>query len=666
MTKDIETFHAWVSEAMEAHIGWQRDSWEDYEFRDGVHWRQEDANKLLEKGINPLTINRVFPVLNLIYGNYIRNQKDIIAKGRTKHDHELAQVASEGIQMVVDQNDGTAIQREAFQDSLVTGLGCVYTGFNSDPRRERVFLKQIPWYNVWWDKFSDPWLNTNNCRYVFTADWKDVEDVKMFFPEKSKEIDDAVAELSATTSHLSDDFFDDIGTHVETFKSFLAAGTWSAPERQRVRPIEMWYTNIEPTWFAIMPDDRVFELDDYDISDQFNIIQSSREVVHAQVKKMRVATFLGRLILQDVPSPFPHAKYPFTPFIGYLDRYGRPFGIPRQIKEQNMEVNKRRTMGLALLNSRRTFVEKGAVEDPNRTAEELARIDSFVEVNKGKMDGIQVNDLTDLAQAQISFMQQSEGEIQEIVGANDESLGYNTPPQSGVSLEKKRQFSSTVTLSLMENAFRSQKILGEKILSLIQSSWTEEKVLRVIDRLSGVEKFVEINKRIQTEAGTIEIQNDLTQARFDLVVTTKEITDTMRDKNLDLLFSAINKAPPEAVAPLLNVAFEISDIPEKERILAKIRMATGLPDDMEDLSTDERKQLMEERKNQQQAEAERQSANEQMQTEADRRKTEAEIAKLNAQAEAEALKANAEKQKVDQEAYFESQKLVNELLGEGV
>jgi len=663
----IDTFLAWAYEAMQMHYSWHKDSWEDFEFRDGTQWKDEDVQKLLDKGINPLTINRIFPVLNLIFGNYIRNQKDIVAKGRTKHDNELAQVASEGIQLVIDQNGGTAIQREAFQNAITTGFGCVYTGFNNDPRKENILLRQIPWYAVRWDPYADPWFNTNNCRYVFLAEWKDIENVKMFFPDKAKEIDETCNEISegpAAETYLPGGEIDDVGTLIENYKKLISSGDWVNKERKRVRPIEMWYTSIEPTWFAIMPDDRVFELDNYSINEQYNIVIASRELIKAHVKKMHVATFLGKLLLQDVPTPFPHSEYPFTSFVGYLDRYNFPYGVPRQVKEQNMEVNKRRSMALALMNSRRTITEEGAAEDLNAVHREVNHLDGFVVMKKGKGDSINIHELSDLAAPQVEMMRQSEQEIQEIVGANDESLGYNTPAQSGVSLEKKRQFSSTVTLSLMENAYRSQKLLGEKVLSLIQNSWTEEKVLRVIDRLSGVEKFIEINQKVQTETGAIEVKNDITQARFDLVVATKEITDTMRDKNLDLLFSAINKAPPEAVAPLLNVAFEISDIPEKERILDKIRAATGMPEEEEDLTAEQRKQKLQEAKMQQEAEQQKAAAAEDMKQEVDRRKDEATIEKLKAEGEAKLLEAQAQNRKVEQDGFYRSQEFVSKLFEE--
>lgn len=655
---DTKTLVSWVHEAMLGHSGWRQDAWEDAEFKDGIHWTQADYERLVEKGINPITINRIFPILNLVNGNFIRNQKDIIAKGRTKQDHELSQVMSEILAYVVDQNKGIQLQRSAFDSEITVGYGCLYVGFNADPRREKIWLKEYDWYNIWWDPYGSPWMLTDNCRYVFTAEWKNLDDLIMLFPEKKKDIEE---QFKAMEDTLSAPIYD-IATEIENFRETLASSSWVNTERRRVRPVEIWYTTVEPTWFAIMPDGMVFELDKYSIEEQVQIARAAQELQKTHVKKMNVATLLGELELQNISTPFPHDEFPFVPYVGYLDRYKFPYGIPRQIKEQNMEVNKRRSMGLALINSRRTIVEDGAAEDLNVVYDEANRLNSFIVLNKGKLNAIQIEDMSALAAPQVSMMLQSEQEIKEIVGANDEVLGLNTPAQSNISLEKKRQMASTMTLSLLENAYYSQKLLGERILSLVQSTWTSPKVMRVIDRLSGVEKFIEINQRVfDPERQAIVVKNDITQGRFDLVVTTAELTDTMREKNLDLLFSAINKAPPEAVAPLLNVAFEISDIPEKERILAQIREATGLTADDEDLSIEERKARQRQKAQEQQAQQYLLLQKElESKAIADQEK-QAKAKKALDEGQAALILAQAQKQKVDQEGFKAGYELLQQL-----
>ena len=638
---NINTLLSWVAEAQTAFQGWRADSWEDYEFRDGKQWKSADIQKLTAKGIKALTINRIFPILNLIHGHYLNNRQDIVAKGRTKQDNELGQVMSEGLHFVMSQNRGQQRMGKAFSDQITTGFGCLSVGYHNDPRREKICINSHDWYSIWWDPYSTPWMDKEECRYAFTAEWTDLSELVSLFPEQEREIRNQFSELSTSTI-ITD--VNDEGVQIEEYKRFLSSAHWVDDERKRVRPVEMWYPQLVKRWFAVMANGRVIDLDDImDPLAEYQVIQSANEVVSAYVKKMRVATFLGTLLLQDCWSPYVHDEYPFVPYVGYLDRYGFPFGIPRQVKEQDMEVNKRRSMALSLISNRRVIIEKGAAEDENAVYHEANRSDGYIVLKPGKMKAFEIQEMAQMASSQLDLLMQSEREIQEISGANDESLGYSARIQSGVALDKKQQTTATITASLLENAKYSQQILGRKVGALIQDSWTDEKVLRITDRLTGTEKFVSINERIHSESG-VTLKNDITQAMFDYEITSRPMTTTVREKNSDLIFSAINKSPPEAVGPLLNLALEISDIPNKDLLLQQIRKATGVAPLNDDLPLEEREAIEKQEAEKREAEAEKAEEQQDETTALDQDKTRAETEKLRAE-------AAAEKQAVDQKGY---------------
>ena len=636
---DIKTLLGWTAEAQSSHSEWRRQSWEDFEFRDGKQWTPAAFQALLNKGINPLTINRIFPIVNLIQGHFIRNPKDLIAKGRTKEDNEIAQVMSEAFAMVKDQNKGKELINAAFNDAITTGYGCIEVGKNSDPRCEPVLWQRHPWYSVWWDPYASPWSDKESCRYMFTAPWKNLDDIIQLFPEKKSEILEKFANLSA--EYYVPDIYD-VGSEIEDHHKYLSSNHWVSSERKRVRPVEMWYTKIVKGLFAKMPDSRIIDLDNIkQPGEVIQIMQASQELITAAVKKTRVATFMSDLLLQDVPSPHAHDQYPFAPFVGYLDRFNHPFGIPRQIKEQSMEVNKRRSMALSLISNRRVFIEEDSVKDVNKAYAEANRQDGLIVTRKGRRNGVEIQELASMASPQIDLMNTSEREIREISGANDEALSTDSRLQSGVALEKKQDMTSAITASLFDNAESSQKRLGELTMAMIQNTWTGPKVLRVTDRMSGTEKFMEINKAIyDTNAGGITIQNNITEGAYDVVVASAPLTDTMREKNMELLFSAINKAPAEAIGPLLNMAFEISDIPNKDALLKQVREATGMPDSDDELPLAEKEALKFQREQQKQQEQEIQAA----QADEDRR-----VAMADALSKIEERKANTEAKRRDTE-----------------
>ena len=576
MSVDIKQLLAWASEAQSSHRNWRKDSWEDYEFRDGLQWSPGAVTASIKKGILPITANKIFPVINRVFGQYLRTQKDIVALGRTKMDSELGQVMSEGIQYVIDQNKGTQKVGLAVHEQLLTGFGCLGVEFNSDPREERVSLVKYPWYSIWWDPYASPWMDKRDCRYAFYAGWKDFDSLLELFPEKANELKNKFGQLTSNAQFVPNIL--DEGTAVEEYKRYLGASNWANSARKRIRPIEMWYTEATKCWFASMKNGQMIDLSKFkDPREEFAIIRDANQLLAATVKKMRVATFLSDLVLQDIESPYAHDNYPFIPFVGYLDRYDFPFGIPRQIKEQSKEGNKRRTQAMSMINNRRVIVEEGASKNINDIYAEANRQDGLIVVKKGKLGAFQIQELAQMAKYQVDLMQISDQEIKEVSGVNSEAMGNESPIISGVALEQKDGITDTMIALLLENIRYSQLNLGEKIMSLVQDSWTEEKVLRITDRVSGAEKFVAVNEKVRDDQGNvISIRNDITQGRFNITISARPMTATVRAKNMELIFAAINKAPAEAVGPLLNLGLELSDIPSKDAVMKQIRAATGV------------------------------------------------------------------------------------------
>ena len=103
---DMKTALGFVEEARSASRDWRAESWRDNEMYDGHQWTEADRIRALEAGIEPLTINRTFPAINLILGSQELNRANIIAKGRTTKDGQIAEIMTEAMAFVLDQNDG--------------------------------------------------------------------------------------------------------------------------------------------------------------------------------------------------------------------------------------------------------------------------------------------------------------------------------------------------------------------------------------------------------------------------------------------------------------------------------------------------------------------------------------------------------------------------------
>jgi hypothetical protein len=612
----LHDLHNWVRESQEISSVWRTDSWVAEEFRDGEQYTQADYDKLFNAGIDPLTINRVFPTVNLLLGLQIVNKYDTGIKGRTQKDTELGQLMAEGIKFIDDQWGTEFLITQAYKDQIVPGIGWMTVLHSNDPREEKIRTAYRDWKEMWWDPFSDPWIDPRKCRYVFHQPWMDVDSLIAMFPAKRQELEDYSRQTDGDRRNNSQtNIWYDEAQQIEDLKMTYGG---RSRQRRRVRPVEMWYPIYETGLWAKFRDKTARPiLDSMPKLDQLAMIREADEVVKATTLRMWTTTFLDDIVLNDMPTPFNHDLYPFVPFVGYINRYGFPFGVPHQMRGQQVEINKRRSMALALLQKRRVIAESGVVpkgenstKDLQHLYEEANKLDGFMVIEAGKSGAFKIIEGTDKGalQAQVLMLHESERELKEISGANDEQAGYKGQAISGIAQQKRQDQSSTILAPLAEHLRRSRKMVGTLQVAEIQGQWTSERVLRVTDRMTGAEKFATLNERVWNKrTGAYEIKNNVTQGIFDTIITEAPPTDTVREQNMNLLIEWAKKSPPDIIPQIMLMAMDLSNLPNKDMLLGKLKEIVGVNPEDEDLSVDERKQrvidALEQHKQQAQKEA---------------------------------------------------------------
>ncbi len=590
-----------VTEAQEIHGIWRPQAWYSEEMVDGQQWSDTDYQKALDAGIfdpneDPMVINRTFPTVQLLLGLQITNKFNSVAKGRTSKDSEIGQLMSEGIAFINDQSGSEYLISRAYKDQIVPGVGFLKVGHSRDPREEEICVKYRDWKEMWWDPMADPWLNPAKCRYAFHMPYVDMQDLIAMFPKHEADLKDYTKEYTSKSYGNVANVWYDEAQQVEDWKTLWGR---SSRSRHRVRPVEMWYPVWRKSLWAKMPDGSAYEmLETMPPRDLYQMIQSAQKVISSMVRRMWTTTFLDNIVLSDGPTPYNHDKYPFVPFVGYLDRYGQPYGVPHQMKGQQVEVNKRRAMILALLRKRRMIIETDAVGDAGKPAidnlaKQAGRLDGVMILapgGKGKMELIEGTDRNQL-QSQLLVQQQSEKELQEISGANAEMQGIRGQSISGIAMQERKQQSSVILAPLLENLRRSRFIMSDLEVSEIQGRWDAPKILRITDRYTGAEKWVTLNELVPDwKTGEMKVQNNVTQGKFDIIISEAPATDTVREANLQLITEAVKKSPPEIIPQLITMAFEMSNLPNKDMLVTKLKEIYKIAPGDEDMSPEQMKQ----------------------------------------------------------------------------
>jgi hypothetical protein len=533
--------------AVDADRKWREEAVEDFGFKWGTaQWNASDLATLAMQKRPGLVLNKIAPLLKLLGGYQRLNRYDPILLPRTADDFEKAKKATALTKWVLEETDFLNEESEMFDDGVTCGRGWMEVGYewDEDTGRGHIFVRRRSPFDLYPDPESRKY-DMSDAKWVCDAQWVDRDDLAAAFPEQADTIE------AITASYDSDE--DDRGDRYYWYDSVTS----------KVRLVRMWYRTHA----------HVEKLTEWG------------ETRKVRVKQVRVASFIGDLILEDVESPYEHGFLPYMWFLPDWDGEGDiPRGIVRDLKDPQREINKRRSQLLHLLNTmanRGWFVQEGSL-----SPEELRRMELM-----GSTPGIVVRyngtppvsfDTTQLPVAFANVEQACTNDLKEISGINEEMMGMNVPASaSGRAIELKQQAAITSIAGMLDNLRRTKKQVMRMLWGyrgrkgLIQQFLTHEMAVRITTD-DGKVDFVTMNERVPVpdpvtgqvpyldENGQViaAIMDDVSTWEFDIVLSDEPTSPSTRTAAFWKLLEAARQGVP--IPP--DVILEASDIPQKEQI----------------------------------------------------------------------------------------------------
>lgn len=622
----------------------------DADFYDSIQWNHDDAQILEGRGQTPLVFNEVAPMVDWVIGTERRARVDWKVLPRAEDDVELADIKTKVMKYVSDVNRSQFVRSRAFADAVKAGVGWIDDGARDDPSEDVLYSRYEDWRNVLWDSSSyEPDLS--DARYVFRWRWVDLDIARMMFPDRVRCIERGAEDRDAMTGDGIDD--EEAGLPPSQYQSHAngvvrASGTGSIhsgdSRRYRVRLIECQYR--KPAQVQVVASGpfkgKVYNQMDRAMGNA--LAEHGATIVDKVMNRVHFAVFTDSDLLAAGPSIYRHNRFTLTPIWCY--RFGRsrlPYGLIRRVRDIQVDLNKRASKALFMLNSNQLIMDEGAVVDINLAAEEIQRPDGVIVKKNGKEFTIRRD--TDAASGQINMMTLDAQSIQKSAGVADENLGRQTNAVSGEAIKARQLQGSVVTTEPFDNLRLAAQIQGEKQLSLVEQFYTEQKVIRLTGAKGAIE-WVKVNQPEEQPDGTMRFLNDITQSTADFVVSEQDYAGNLRQVMFDSMNQIAQKLPPEVALKFLRVAFEYSDLPNKDEITDELRRLTGERDPDKEPTPEEAQQLQEQA--QQQAEAIQMQRKQTMLTLGEQQ---AKIQKLRAEAqkiEAEARSSGAVANQPDQ------------------
>lgn len=567
----------------------------DADFFDGLQWRDDDAAVLRERGQAPLVFNQIAQHIRWIIGTERRTRVDYKVHGRGKEDSEAAQTKTKLMKYTDDVNHSYYHRSMGFMDAIKVGIGWLECGIRSDPTEEPLFDRFESWRNMWNDPLArEP--DNSDARFLFRSKWVDEDIALTMFPDREQTIKNS--SISHQLYSFSED--DDLGftglyhafvpgsTTVQSGRAMFTDSFHIGIRRKRIRLIECWYkvpekvqllkANISPMQTEGFRNSLMQmngqELKPVRSAQMQGMIDSGHLSVYDAVRmKIRVAIFTNKGMLQDTASPYLHDRFPFTPIWAFKrDRDNQPYGVIRNMRDPQEDLNKRRSKALHILSTNRVIADEDAVEDWDELEEQAARPDGIIKKVRGTELELQ-NDTT-LAREHVNLMIQDQQFLEQSSGVTEENRGEVTNAASGTAINLRQTQGSVVTADLFDNLRYALQVHGEKKLSLIEQYYTEPKVFRITnDR--GQTDFANVNMPQQADDGSLEVQNDITKSKADFIVDTQDFRETVRIAMFESLMNLMGQLDPEVQLNLLDMVVDLTDIPGRDEIVRRIRELNG-------------------------------------------------------------------------------------------
>lgn len=550
---DHGTLVQWVNEADDATIDARDNAEKCRDYYDSKQLSSAEVSALKKRKQAPVVINRIKPKIDGLAGMERQNRTTARAFPRTPQHDKDASAATEAIRFVLQDNFYNQLRSGAWDNLTVEGTGGLEVIVKPQGKDFRITLNQIPWDRILYDPFSRK-KDFADARYRGQVIWLDYDIALDRFPDGADVLEHMIS--GSTT-------YEDKPRWVDT-------------QRKRVKIVEMYYLQDGDWYYACF-------------------------TYGGFLKDPKISPYKN----EDGETEDP---YEFASL--FVDREGNRYGACLQYLDVQDEINKRRSKALHLMSVRQVMLERGAVEDVNKTRQELARPDGVVEVTPGMV--FEVLKTGDMAAAQFNLLSEAKQEI-DAVGYNAANSGKEQRSMSGVALENRRLAGQTEIAPMFDVLRHLDVRVYRKIWNRIKQYWKEEKWIRVTDDQANV-RFVGLNRQVSKgqmameqaqsqnlppeqmqalaqqiaadpSAQEMTTQNNVAELDVDIVIDDAPDSVTMQEEEFVALSEMVKSGIP--IPPMAII--EASNLKNKHKILQQMQQGQINPEQVKKMQEEMQK-----------------------------------------------------------------------------
>jgi hypothetical protein len=586
----VSQLESWYAEQVDAHLDNRREQLLDCDYYDHDQIDEQTRRALEARNQAPLTFDLCHAVIDWIVGTERRTRVDWKVHPRGPEDGESAEVKEKLLKFISDTNQAGFERSTAFKQAVKCGVGWTRSFAQMDAEDgPPIAYQHVDWKAVRWDPYSRR-DDMRDCRVMTIERYLDLDYAVAMFPHRAAELRGAAQQvISPELEYLEDDLllpqvFQNNRFRIGPMSGGLRINT---SRRPRIKLVEAEYRRVvtERRVRALTADytelsNVLFDEKDGEMGDLLN--RRLITVDDRPVERMWLGIFApgSKILCLHQPSPYRHKQFSLTPMWCYRrDRDGMPYGVMRGLRDPQDEYNKRRSKILFALSTCQIQYEEDAIAtgvDEEDFLAEVAKPNGQLKLASGALAAqkIKIDRNTEVSAGHMQLLEHAHRHVFEASGVTRENLGLNTDAKSGKAILAKQQQGAVGTAEIFDNQRRSIQTDGEKLLSLTEQYVSQPMQLRVVGE-NGTQ-WVGVNQpRYDELTGQVVFENDITATQADFVVDQQDYRETVRMAMAEMLLETIAKMPPELGLQLLDLALDLTDLPNRQELVQRVRKITG-------------------------------------------------------------------------------------------
>ena len=421
--------------------------------------------------------------------------------------------------------NGYHVMSDAFEcGPCITGMNFVeaYVDKLGD-----IKFKRLPYNKCLPDPtFSE--RDLSDCNYFLRREYVTKEQAKMLVPGNDKEIDSLNPGRDEKFSHIF------VGTK-RYGDNLLAYDEFWRKTTKKTKVLIDKMTGQEQVWQGGQ------KALDFVLS-QYPMVTA----IDRWIETTELHIFIQNELFYTGPDPFGLDEFRFVPLLGFWypevesDKL-KLQGVVRSIRDPQSEFNKRISQEIDIIESQiNTGYDaiEGTVVNPESLYQSGQGKVTWVksEGNPAGLDAIRKKQPVDIPQGLFMLNQSIDKLLTEIPGINDELFGTEEKDIAGVLSKMRQGAALTILQDLFDNYRLSKKLLGKKLIKLVQKNYQPQKIQRIINE-QPVPQFYD---------------PDLT--RYDVSVQEGLLTDSQRQLYYEELKALQQMGAPIPFAAIVDAA----------------------------------------------------------------------------------------------------------------